>query len=83
MISPISKNDSSGHNTIETTGDKHKLTTLAHVPIPHPQTINNEEDIVTLSHCTRARLLKNQGNSTQEIATVMNLDVITVTGYLG
>jgi len=83
MIFPTSECESSGHNAIEETGDKRKLTTLVHVPAQHPQPINNKEDIVTLSHCTRARLLKNQGNSTQEIATIMNLDVITVTGYLG
>ena len=83
MISPISKSESNGHNAIEETGDKRNLTTLVHLPAPHPQPINNNEDKVTLSHCTRARLLKNQGNSIQEIATVMNLDVITVKGYLG
>ena len=83
MISPIARSESNGHNAIKETDDKRKLTTLVHVPASHPLPINNKEDKVTLSHCTRARLLKKQGNSIQEIAILMNLDVITVKGYLG
>ena len=81
MISPISKNDSNKQNMIEPIMDKHKATALAHIHFLQPQLIDTKNDSVTLSN--RARLLRNQGSSVQEIANIMNLNVKTVKGYIG
>ncbi len=83
MIYPISENDSNKQNMIEQIMDKHKATSLAHIHFLQPQPIDTKNDSVTLSNRARARLLRNQGSSVQEIANMMNLNVKTVKGYIG
>ncbi len=83
MISPIPGNDPHGHNQVDPAGDQHEVTTHAHKPAAQPQPTETQRDNVELSHFARARSLKNQGYSIQEIATIMNTDVKSVMDYIG
>ena len=81
MISLISGIEPRKYNTMEQADGNHNVTKHAQMPVPQPP-IETKEDKVTLSHRGKAQLLKNKGWSINEIATIMSLDVKTITSYI-
>jgi DNA-binding NarL/FixJ family response regulator len=59
------------------------VTAHAHKVAEQLQPPETKEDDVGLSHFAKVQSLRKQGYSIQEIAKIMNMDVKTVTGYIG
>lgn len=82
MISPVSGNDPPVHNHSHQ-ACKHVVTAHDHKVAEQPQPPETKEDNLELSHFAKVQSPRKQGYSVQEIAKIINMDVKTVTGYIG